>query len=569
MQVKSSVKPHLSFLYGESAAIELEDAVQKLIRQAREGRVRNVSEKNKPSETDCMLITYGDQVRADSESPLKTLDGFLSSRAAGVISAVHLLPFYPSSSDDGFSVMDYYAVDPNLGTWEDVESLGRAFALMFDAVFNHASAQGVWFEKFRRQEPGWEQAFVTVSGQPDLSQVVRPRALPLLTEFATSVGIKRVWTTFSADQVDINFSDPKMMLRILEVLLFYVGKGARYIRLDAIAFLWKIPGTTCLHLEQTHRAIQLMRSVLDAVAPDVQLITETNVPHIDNISYFGKGADEAQLVYNFALPPLVFHTLRTGHAGQLRSWAQSLKLPSDQVTFFNFLASHDGIGLNPARGILDQREIDALVQTALNHHGFVSYKNNPDGIKSPYELNISYFDALSNPLAAESEETQVARFLAAHSIMLAMRGLPGIYFHSLYGSRGDRRAAEESGIPRRINRKKLDLAKLEAALDDPNNLRARVFAGLRQLLRARASHPAFSPYAEQEVPEAPSEVFAARRNATDGRKVLCLTNVTTNSVTYALPSDVEWRILTQLPETNVSRGVVQLPPYGILWLAAE
>ena len=482
-----------------------------------------------------MLITYGDQVRAAHESPLKTLDGFLVSRAGGVISAVHLLPFYPSSSDDGFSVMDYYAVDPHLGSWEDVESLGRTFKLMFDAVFNHASAQGVWFEKFSRQEPGWEQAFVTVSGDPDLSQVVRPRALPLLTEFMTSAGPKRVWTTFSADQADINFSDPRMMLRILEVLLFYVSKGARYIRLDAIAFLWKIPGTTCIHLEQTHRAIQLMRSVLDAVAPDVQLITETNVPHLDNISYFGKEANEAQLVYNFALPPLVFHTLRTGNAGQLRTWAQSLELPSDQVTFFNFLASHDGIGLNPARGILDQGEIDALVQTALNHNGFVSYKNNPDGTRSPYELNISYFDAVSNPLAAESEDVQVARFLAAHSIMLALRGLPGIYFHSLFGSRGDRKAAEESGIPRRINRQKLDLVELEAALNDVNSLRARVFAGLRQMLRARASHPAFSPYAEQEVPQAPGEIFVACRNTRDERQVLCLTNVTTNPVTVHAP----------------------------------
>ena len=267
-------------------------------------------------------------------------------------------------------------------------------------------------------------------GRSRSSQVVRPRALPLLTEFETVAGTKRVWTTFSADQADINFSDPGMLLRILEVLLFYANKGARYIRLDAIAFLWKIPGTSCLHLEQTHRVIRLMRSVLDEVAPDVQLITETNVPHADNISYFGNGSNEAQLVYNFALPPLVFHTLRTGDARRLRRWAQTLELPSDRVTFFNFLASHDGIGMNPARGILDQEEIDALVQTALDHNGFVSYKNNPDGTKSPYELNISYFDALSNPLGDESEDTQIARFLAAHSIMLALRGLPGIYFHS-------------------------------------------------------------------------------------------------------------------------------------------
>ncbi len=520
MQVNATVKDHLAFLYGEPAAGGLQEAVEILMRKAREARhPGGLSGKSELTEADCVLITYGDQVRAANKPPLQTLTEFLSNRTLGAISAVHILPFYPSSSDDGFSVMDYYAVDPDLGTWSDVEELGQRFELMFDAVFNHASAQGVWFRKFLRQESGWETAFFTVSGDPDLSQVVRPRTHPLLTEFETAAGTKRVWTTFSADQADINFSDPRMLLRILEALLFYVNKGARYIRLDAIAFLWKIPGTSSLHLEQTHRAIQLMRTVLDEVAPDVQLITETNVPHADNISYFGNGSNEAQLVYNFALPPLVFHTLRTADASRLRRWAQTLELPSDRVTFFNFLASHDGIGMNPARGILNQGEIDALVQTALDHNGFVSYKNNPDGTKSPYELNISYFDALSNPLGGESEDTQIARFLAAHSIMLALRGLPGIYFHSLFGSRGDRRGAEESGIPRRINRRKLDSAELQAELDNPESLRARVFTGLLRMIEARSSHPAFSPYAGQEIPEAPARSCSWRSGAppTEGR----------------------------------------------------
>ena len=568
MRVNATVKEHLAFLYGESAAGGLEEAVKILMREAGEARPAVVpSGKSELTEADCILITYGDQLRSANKRPLQALTEFLTARATGAISAVHILPFFPSSSDDGFSVMDYYAVDPDLGSWGDVEALGRRFELMFDAVFNHASAQGVWFGKFLRQEPGWETAFFTVSGDPDLSQVVRPRALPLLTEFETAAGTKRVWTTFSADQADINFSDPRMLLRILEALLFYVSKDARYIRLDAIAFLWKVPGTSCLHLEQTHRVIRLMRSVLDGVAPHIQLITETNVPHADNISYFGDGSDEAQLVYNFALPPLVFHTLRSGDASRLRRWAQTLELPSDRVTFFNFLASHDGIGMNPARGILDQEEIDALVQTALDHNGFVSYKNNPDGTKSPYELNISYFDALSNPLGGEPEDTQIARFLAAHSIMLALRGLPGIYFHSLFGSRGDRRGAEESGIPRRINRRKLGLAQLEAELDKPESLRARVFAGIRRMIEARASHPAFSPYSGQEIPEAPPGLFLIVRKAVDGRGVLCMTNVTAVPVSYSLPAFGDWKPLAEFRGTTPGGRSVKLPPYGVSWFA--
>src|SRR5690606_35016656 len=108
----------------------------------------------------------------------------------------------------------------------------------------------------------------------------------------------------SADQVDLNFKNPAVLLATTRALLFYVEHGAKFIRLDAIAYLWKEIGTPCIHLPQTHQVIQLMRAVLDEVAPDVRLITETNVPHPDNISYFGAGTNEAQLVYNFALPPL-------------------------------------------------------------------------------------------------------------------------------------------------------------------------------------------------------------------------------------------------------------------------
>lgn len=560
-RVNAIIRDHLAFLYGESRAGEIADALATLVAHAREKISPRWPADARPTQRDAILITYGDQVRADNEPPLRTLGNFLAARASGTVSAVHILPFYPSSSDDGFSVMDYFAVDPALGTWEDVAALGGRFDLMFDAVFNHASAEGVWFQNFLAQKPGWETAFVTVEGNPDLSLVVRPRALPLLTEFQTNAGRRRVWTTFSADQVDINFADPRMMLRVLEALLFYVERGARYIRLDAIAFLWKEPGTTSIHLPQTHAAIQLMRAALDEVAPAVQLITETNVPHQDNVSYFGDGLNEAQMVYNFALPPLVFHSLRTGDATALQRWARTLTLtlPGRRVTFFNFLASHDGIGLNPARGLLAPEEIDALVETAVAHGGFVSYKALPDGSKAPYELNVNYFDALSNPAADEPMETQVARFLAAHAIMLALRGVPGIYFHSLFGSRGDRAGADASGIPRRINREKLRAEALGAELDEPGSRRASVFAGLRAMLAARAAHEAFDPHGEQEVLESLREIVAVRR----GEDVLCLTNVSAREVTCALPEG-KWRPI--YGEGEISAGTIALAPYGVVWL---
>jgi sucrose phosphorylase len=537
------IADHLTFLYGATAAGPVDSRLRELIRRHRTERPEATAEAAAAASTaapagalrltqrDALLITYGDQVREPGVAPLQTLGEFLEEHAAGAVSGVHVLPFYPSSSDDGFSVIDYRAVDPALGTWDDVCRLGRRFDLMFDAVFNHVSAHSEWFQGFLRDDPRYRRWFVTVDGDPDLSQVVRPRALPLLTPFATAAGEKRVWTTFSADQVDVDVRDPDVLLALIDVLLFYVERGARFIRLDAIAYLWKEIGTSCIHLPQTHRVIQLMRAVLDEVAPDVMLITETNVPHRDNISYFGDGHDEAQLVYNFALPPLVLHSVATASAEALTRWAASLETPSAGVTFFNFLASHDGIGVNPVRGILTDDEIDALVRRAPAHGGYVSYKQNPDGSRSPYELNISYFDALSDPAADEPEETQIRRFLAAQAIMLAMPGMPGIYFHSLFGSRGDRAGAEESGIPRRINRQKFERPALERELADPASRRARVLFELKALLRQRQASPAFHPAGRCEVVGADPRVFALRRSSPDGTEtVLCLHNVSADTV---------------------------------------
>jgi sucrose phosphorylase len=522
-----------------------------------------------------LLITYGDQVEQTGEPPLHTLDAFLKKHLGGVISGVHLLPFYPYSSDDGFAVRDFFAVDPALGNWANISDIGKSFDLMFDGVFNHLSAQSDWFEQFRRGNPEFEDFFVTVDGSPDLSQVVRPRALPLLTEFETVRGREKVWTTFSADQIDLNFHNPRVLLAVLDALLFYLTRGARFIRLDAIAYLWKEIGTPCIHLPQTHRVIRFFRAVLDLAAPDVFLITETNVPHVENISYFGDGKNEAQLVYNFALGPLALHTLASGNAEALTQWAASLRLPSAQVTYFNFLASHDGIGLNPARGILTQAEIEVLVNRAQAHGGYVSWKSNSDGSKSPYELNINYFDALSNPnTKTEALETQVNRFMVSQAIMLSLQGMPGIYFHSLFGSRGDRAGAEASGIPRRINRQKLTRADLEDELSNPPSLRARVFGRFKELLAVRRSECAFSPLSEQRILDVDPRVFALLRRPANGHPVLCVHNITSEPVEVAIRA-VEpgnWRNLfsrNKRYSTAESFKRIRLEPYELLWASQE
>ena len=578
--MRTAIEEHLAELYGNEKAGALASGVRSLIEKyprLKQDELR--SDGTLPlTQRDALLITYGDQVNEAGAPPLQTLATFCEQHLRGVVSGVHILPFYPFTSDDGFSVTDFRAVNPALGTWDDVRRLAKSFDLMFDAVFNHMSAESNWFQKFLADEESCRDFFVSVEGDLDLSQVIRPRALPLLTEFQGKRGPKRIWTTFSADQVDLNFQNPTVLLALLDVLLFYVSQGAKFIRLDAIAFLWKEIGTSCLHRPQTHRIIQLMRAVLDEAAPGVMLITETNVPHADNISYFGDGTNEAHLVYNFALPPLVLHSLATGNAEKLTRWAQSLELPSDRVTFFNFLASHDGIGVNPARGILSDAEIDALVARTLAHGGFISYKHMPDGSKVPYEMNIVYFDALNDPSAGESFETQVNRFMVSQAIMLSLAGVPGIYFHSLFGSRNDRQGALDSAINRRINREKLFRSELESSLAEKRSLPTCVFGRYRVLLNARQSHQAFSPQAGQRIFAGDNRVFALLRTAKTGHDwILCLHNVTDErlQIQIAIAGGAQADIWTEVlskrsyPVSADGTITVTLRPYEIQWLAAQ
>jgi glycosidase len=535
---------HLASIYGDGRAGPIEQRVLNLMDRYR-GRIP-VPVAGELSERSSIFITYGDQLQGPHHSHLETLAEFCESHLRGVVDTIHILPFFPWSSDDGFSVKDYRKVDPVLGDWKDIEKLGKPFRLMFDGVINHVSVQGEWFKKFLCGEMPYSDYFLTIEGNTDLSSVVRPRALPLITEFQTTTGLKRVWTTFSTDQADLDFHNPDVLLDIFDILLMYAQKGAQFIRLDAIAYLWKEIGTSCIHLPQTHAIIQLLRLVLDEVTPHVQIVTETNVPHEDNISYFGNGENEAQVVYNFALPPLVLHTFNTGDASVLTKWASGLNLPSNRTTFLNFLASHDGIGLNPVRGLLTDTDIDRLVVNTLAHGGLISYKQNPDGTLSPYEMNINYFDALSNPTSDEPLDFQVRRFMAAQAIMLSLRGIPGIYFHSLFGSRNWNEGVKKTRRNRTINRQKLDIELLENDLNDPLSLRSQVFTRYNQLLLRRSSSAAFHPHGGQKILDLGPDVFAVLRSSPDCKqKVLCLQNVTPRSK---------------------SAGNYSLEPYQTLWI---
>lgn len=448
---------------------------------------------------------------------------------------------------------------------------------MFDLVINHVSSQSAWFQGFLDGDPRYQNYFITVNDAPDLTMVVRPRTTPLLTRFDTPQGPRQVWTTFSADQIDLNYKNPNVLLELIDLLLFYAARGARLIRLDAIAFVWKEPGTPCVHLPQTHAIVQLIRAVYDWVAPYMLIITETNVPHANNLSYFGNGTNEAHLVYNFALPPLLLHTFRTGNCGTLNDWVETLRLPSDRTTFFNFLASHDGIGLNPVRGILSDAEIQALVKQTELHGGLVSYKANANGTRNPYELNINYYDALNNPRSPEPLDLQVDRFICSQAIMLSLAGLPGVYFHSLFGSRGWFEGVQLSGHNRAINRRKLSQMELEEALEDPDSRRSKIYSRYKRLLLARACCAGFDPHGEQKSINLGPRVFGLLRwrRQSPANRILCLHNVTAGPQSIILSPELlgfeasRLSAITDLVTGQVrdlrQTPTIELDPYQVCW----
>jgi glucosylglycerate phosphorylase len=545
----------LKKIYGEDFSPNYKDEIVKLVDGWKE---KKWSETAPLSEKNVYLITYGDIIKEEGEPTLKTLNKFINEYAAYEITDVHLLPMFPYTSDDGFSVVDYREIHPELGDWSDIERFSSDYRLMFDFVANHMSKSSKWFQGYLKGEAEYVNYFTPKEEGFDASNVVRPRTSPLFHEYE---GGKTAWTTFSEDQVDVNFKHFPALLEMTDILLNYANRGGTSIRLDAIGFMWKESGTTCIHLPQTHAIIQLWREILEELQLNTLLITETNVPHKENISYFGDGSNEAHMVYQFSLPPLVLHTLTTHDASKLTGWAKSIEKVSDSATYFNFLASHDGIGMRPTEGILTEEERSSLAKKVLSNGGRVSYKSNPDGTESPYELNINYMDALINKDEDTSEDMQVQKMLAAHSVLFSVMGVPAVYYHSLLGSRNDYEGLESSGINRRINREKFQYDELVADLETSTR-RQKVFTGLKRLIHTRQQETAFSPFASQSILDLGKQVFSlVRRNEETGETVLFVMNASNKLIDVDLPFGGE-----DLWSSNSVEGTVELVPYQFMWI---
>jgi sucrose phosphorylase len=555
------VKSILTRIYGERAG---ESALKRILPLIEQATIQKRKGKGYFSQKDAVLIAYGDSLLREGEVPLITLHNFANKYIKDAISTIHFLPFFPYSSDDGFSIIDFFSINPELGSWEDVVSIGHDFQLMFDYVVNHFSSKGEWFRNYLAGKEGFKDFAIEVDPSTDLSLVTRPRSLSLLSEYKKDDGSTvHLWTTFSADQIDFNFKSLDVLVKMIEVLLFYVEKGATILRLDAIAYLWKEVGTTCIHLSQTHGMVKLFRAILDLVAPDIIILTETNVPFEENISYFGDGRDEAQMIYNFTLPPLLFYSFFKEDTTVLSEWAKGLGLESESTTFLNFTASHDGIGVRPLEGILPAEEIDNLIEVVKANGGEVSYKKNPDGSDSPYELNITYVDAiLADPQSARAE-----KFLASQALQYVLPGVPATYIHSLLGSRNWLAGVKQTGRARTINREKLDVEVVASELNDPNSFRARVFFPYINLIKTRIEQEAFDPNASFEILGLDPRLFAIKRSS-QNQTIYALTNISSTEVPLSLSShEVPEEMEDLISGKKFKPDTFTLKPYQYVWLS--
>lgn len=587
LKAQEQMLERLTLLYGKSIA---ESYMPEL------GRILDVYYAHKPpelrdndtrfkpetlfTEKDVILITYGDLIHSNGLSPLQTLAKVCDDYLEGTINTIHILPFFPYSSDRGFSIIDFETVDPRLGTWEDIEDMEGRYRLMFDGVINHVSSKSRWFQEFLNGNPDFWDFFINFSSPDELSvnqksMIFRPRTSDLLTKYDTINGPIFVWTTFSEDQIDLNFTNPDVLMKVIEILLLYVRHGADIIRLDAVTYLWVKPGTTCVHLEQTHEIVKLFRDILNIVSPGVALITETNVPHRENISYFGNGSNEAQMVYNFALPPLVLYTFYAQDTTVISWWVRELKAPSNTTTFFNFLDSHDGIGVMAVKDILPKEDIDFIVKTVQEYGGMVSYKTAEDGTEVPYEINTTWFSALNKQDGDEDIAFQVKRFVASRIIALVLQGVPGIYLHSLIGTPNDVQAVLETDSKRAINRTVIDGKAVLSALKDPLSKISRINRELGRLIAIRTKQKAFHPNGDQIVLTISTDIFAVYRTSPHGdQHILALVNVTSKvcridvSLSDLNSKETHWfDIVSEMEWIAEDTSLhLTLQPYDTIWL---
>ena len=541
---------------------EINQTIKNIFKLIKKNKKNNKNFKKNDEQT-IILITYPDSFSDRKRSKLSSLNYFLKKYINNLFDVVHILPFFPSSSDDGFAVIDYRKVDPSYGNWNDIKKINKNYKIMADLVVNHGSSKSKWFENFIKQSGKGKDFFYTVGNLFDISKVVRPRSHELLKEVNTKNGKKKVWCTFSHDQIDYDYTNLKFFEEIVSLIIFFIKKNISFFRLDAIAYIYKQSGTVCINHEKTHKFVKIFRLINDIMTKNSTLITETNLPNQENLSYFGN-SNEANCIYNFSLPPLILYSFLFGNSKILRRWNMTMPPALEETSYINFLSSHDGIGLRPLEGLVSDSDYKKLIQKLkLKKSLFTTRKKSNKNLI--YEANITFFDALK-----ENDKFDVDRFISAHAIVLSIEGIPAIYVNSLFGSKNYIDGVQMTNSNRTINRQKWNLNQIEKMMNSESD-QTIIFHSLKKLIEIRKKQKAFHPNATSFTLQLGEKLFGIWRQSRDRKQsIFCITNFskkieTFQSLDLNLILDENWYDL--ITGYQIKKDLIQVHPYKTIWLS--
>ena len=517
-----------------------------------------------------VLITYADSVQKEGEQTLVTLNIILEKYFKELSKVVHILPFLRATSDGGFAVSSHKLLDEKFGNWNDLKNLSKRHILMADLVLNHVSSSHPWVQQFKKgEEPGLSNIFAP-SKNLDWSNVIRPRSSSLFSQINTSVGPKQVWTTFGPDQVDLNWQNPRMLIEFLNLFILYINNGIKWFRLDAVGFIWKQSGTTCLNLPKAHCIVKVLRKKLSSLLSDGVLITETNVPQKENLSYL-ETEDEAHMAYNFPLPPLLLEAVVTSRADILNTWIYNWPVLPENTTLFNFTASHDGVGLRPLEGLMNEERIKELLINCEKRGGLISHRRLFNGEDKPYELNISWWSAMEDS-SRDTKRFQQERFILSQLLVMALKGVPAFYLPALLGSENDIKKFSITGERRDLNREKFDFYKLLIKLEDKNSIASKNLKILSTAMKIRSKIKSFHPSAEMKcLTKGRSDIVAIHRTF-EKSSIFAIHNMTDNKLDFSIDDSLKSSLkdgfiyCDYLSDKQYGNLNFVLDPFQVLWI---
>ena len=518
------------------------------------------------SEKTSLVISYGDNIYSSQSSSMKIFQKFFQKNLEKLFDTIHFLPFYPSSSDSGFAVKDHYQIDKKIGNWSDLKKISKSKKIMADVVINHASARGLWFKNFlKRKKPG-KDYFLTVNSKFNTSKVVRPRDHKLLKKIKIFEKNDYLWRTFSPDQIDLNFKNPSVLLRFIKIIIHLINNGVTIFRLDAIAYLWKQNGTKCINLSQTHEIIKLLRVVTSLLNIQTLIITETNLPEKENLSYFGKN-NEANWVYNFSLPPLLIHAFLFENSSYLNQWSRKLPSTKHGNCYLNFIASHDGIGIRPTEGILNEKTLSSFLKRLKKNGSKFSYRKVQNKSKKVYEANITVFDALRKSDFDPKGLFFLERYISAHAIMVSFEGVPAVYFNSLFGKSNDEAKYIITGNNRDVNRYKWNFNNINTKLRDKKSKQSIFYRNIGALLEIKRKQKAFHPNASRININLGPKIFCFKRISKDKKQsIICMTNLSSKIQTPNFKKIGNYRDLLNSNLKFREGTSLILKPFQTVWL---